>query len=72
MVPVLCPQGELPYKKDRVLVVYFTWLKKAVLVPFKVFSLERSTAEVFPVPFKVASQTKISLKITDNHSSIFF
>ena len=44
--------GGLPYKKDGILVVPLE-VKKAVLVPLKVFSLKRFTAGAVAAPFRV-------------------
>ena len=51
--------GGLSYKKDGGgCSSYLLSVKKVVLVPLRVFSLERSTAGVFAVPFRVMSQKK--------------
>ena len=50
------PQGELPYKKDGVLVTSFR-VKKAVLVPLRVFRLKSPIVEaVGYLKFRVSSQ----------------
>ena len=52
------PRGELPYKKegDVPCSSYLLGVKSAVLVPLRVFGLNRSTAGAFAVPFRVLSR----------------
>ena len=45
--------GGIPFKKDRVLIIPFRVL--GGLVPLNVYSLKRSTAGAFAVPFMVLS-----------------
>jgi len=51
--------GGLPFKKGRG-AYYLIGVKKAVLLPLyvSVFSLKRSTAGAFVIPFRVSSQFK--------------
>ena len=47
--------GRTPMKKRRVCLLYLLGFKKVVLVQHRVFSLKRSTAGAFAVPFRVLS-----------------
>jgi len=50
----------LPYKKDGGARRIFLRLKKAVLVPLRVFSLKKSAAGAFAVPLRVLSQKNMT------------